>query len=512
MLALLEETERRRREAPLLFYRPASPKHALMHDSPARRKVMNGGNKSGKTHWLVHHALAHAVGYYFWKVPGLALDPTTGFLPPRETIDPKYWVLNGAGVPIKVPNVGAIVTGLQRQQGIGEIIWPVLEAALPPATRAHAEFQVTKVQGVPIKVRLPGCGSVISFLSAEQDEISFEGTLLQWAGIDEPVKPFVYNGLWRGLAIDSGPIWFTLTPLTARCTWIYTTIVRPKHPDVCSIAVRQEDNPYFSEAARAAFAASGSWTEAEKKARLYGDWEALGSRVIHNFDSAVHVVPARPLPRDWAHGQAVDPHHVRPPAVIWYKISPWGVFHIYREYPAGDFTSLTSGGAPPSELAVIFRNIEGAEPPNFRVADPRFGKAEGSYHGEAMTSWAERMAEAGLFYDTRVPGIGRVETGEQKIVEMLRYDRNFPVSPTNTPKILIHDTCPNMIAALENYGLIGERDPVKGFPEKRSEEFKDFLDTLRYAVLYGTPATETDYAESPNYLDDALVQENERGM
>lgn len=508
MLALLEEQERRRREAPLLFYRPASPKHEMLHDSPARRKVMNGGNKGGKSVWTVMHALAHSVGYFFWKVPGLKLDQTTGFLPPRDTIDPKYWVLNGAGVPIKVPNTGVIVTGLQRQQGIGEIIWPLFEEWLPPSTRAHADFAVTKVQGVPIKVKLPGCGSTISFLSAEQDEISFEGTLIQWAGIDEPVKPFVYNGLWRGLAIDSGPIWFTLTPLTARCTWIYTSIVRPKPPDVCSVAVRQEDNPYFSAAAREAFAASGSWTESEKKARLYGDWEALGSKVIFNWDSNVHVIPSRELPRDWIRGMVVDPHHVRPAACLWYAISPNGVYHFHREWPRESFVTLTSGGKTPAEYAILFRGIEGAQPPNFRVADPRFSKAEGSYHGEAMTAWAEQMAECGLFFDTRINGIGRVETGEQKIIEMLRYNRDYPLGPTNTPKILVHDVCANLIAAFDNYGLLGERDPTKGHPERRSEEYKDFIDCVRYAVLYGQPATETDFVEAPNYLDDALSREN----
>lgn len=509
MLALLEETERRRREAPLLFYRPASPKHERLHDSPHRRKVMNGGNKCGKTYWTVAHALAHAVGYFFWKVPGLRLDPTTGFLPPRETVDPKYWVLNGVGAPLKMPNTGVLVTGLQRQQGIGEIIWPVFEELLPPSTRSHPDFQVTKVQGVPIKVRLPGCGSTISFLSAEQDEISFEGTLLQWAGIDEPVKPFVYNGLWRGLAIDSGPVWFTLTPLTARCTWIYNSIVKPRHADVLSITVHQEDNPYFSAEARRSFASNTSWTEAEKKARLYGEWEALGSKIIHNWRSDVHVVPARPLPRDWLHGMCVDPHHVRPAAVAWFKISPWGVYHFYREWPNEEFVNLTSGGKTPTEYANLFRAIEGAEPARFRIADPRFGKAEGQYHGHMMTTWAEQMADAGMPFDTRVPGIGRVEIGEQKIIEMLRYNPSCPIGPTNTPKILVHDCCPNIIAAMENYGIVAERDPTKGHPEKPSQEFKDFIDVVRYAVLYGLPTTELSDIESPNYLDDALSQEND---
>ena len=506
MLALLEETQRRRLEAPLLFYRPASPKHARLHDSGARRKVLNGGNKSGKTYWTVAHALAHACGYFFWKVPDLRLDATTGFLPPRDVIDPQYWVLNGAGAPLKLPNAGVLVTGLQRQQGIGEIIWPVFEELLPPATKAHPEYSVVKVQGVPIKLRLPG-GSTISFLSAEQDEISFEGTLLQWAGIDEPVKPFVYNGLWRGLAIDSGPVWFTLTPLTARCTWIYNSIVKPRHTDVLCINVRQEDNPYFSEEARRAFASNTSWTDAEKKARLYGEWEALGSRVIHNWDSAVHVVPARALPPDWVRGHVVDPHHVRPAACLWYAISPAGVYHFYREWPTEPFVGLTSGGKTPTEYAILFRNIEGARPPHFRVADPRFGKAEGNYHGIAMTSWADQMAECGMPFDTRVPGVGRVEIGEQKIIELLRYDRSHPISPTNMPKILVHDVCENLIAAFENYGLVGDRDPTKGVTEKRSEEYKDFIDCVRYSILYGQPVTEID-VDAPNYIEDALSKEN----
>jgi hypothetical protein len=90
-------------------------------------------------------------------------------------------------------------------------------------------------------------------------------------------------------------------------------------------------------------------------------------------------------------------------------------------------------------------------------------------------------------FDARVPNIGRIEVGEQKIVELLRWDRNFPRGPTNQPKIVIHDTCPNLIAALENYGVPATHNPAKESDLSRSDEFKDPIDALRYTVLYPVP-------------------------
>jgi hypothetical protein len=326
---------------------------------------------------------------------------------------------------------------------------------------------------------------VILFGSADQDPLTFEGTRLQWAWVDEPVKPFVFNGLWRGLSVDQGRIFFTLTPLGVESAWMYDKWVSNTPDDVGYVKVLMTDNPGLTPQAIEEFERTGEWTEAERKARLCGDFEALGNRVIYNFDKKVHVVPAHRLPVDWTHGMTVDPHHARPPFAVWWKRSPDGVYEFYREYPTQSWTKACRSGVgiPPTELAILFRNIEAADIPNWRIGDPRFAKAETNLKGQLMTSWAQDMAAAGMPFDTRVPNVGRVETGEQQIVDMLRYNDKFPISPTNTPKILIHDCCVNLIKAFENYGILTSRTNVK-LDEKRSEEWKDPIDCVRYTVLF----------------------------
>lgn len=495
-LSLSDETLSRQRAAPLLFYRPHE-KAKLLHGRhwSKRRTVINGGNKSGKSWMGCYEALAHAYGYRFWEVPGLTLT-TDGDLPPRERVDPKYWVRTGAGVPITVPNKGMIVTGQKLLQGIGETIWPILEDVLPPTVRNNRNFKALRgAQSVVIQVVLPN-GSEFILASALQEDLSWEGSRLQWAWLDEPSQAGVYNGLWRGLSMDQGHIWFTLTPLKATAAWLYTDIVAKAEDDTLGIQVFQEDNPYFAAEARRQFADKLTCSDAEKRARLYGDWEALGNRIIHNFDRRSHVIPAQSLPRDWLSGQTVDPHHARPAAVVWWRLSPWGVYHFYREWPQGDFTKMTTGGRTPSGYADLFRSIEGGYPAQVRIVDPRFGKAQHGVHGEKQTAWAEQMEEFGLHYDTRIEGIHLTEIGEQKIVEMLRFSPDFPIGPTNTPRILIHDCCPNLIRAMENYGLKLNTDPTKT-AEKPSEEFKDFIDAVRYTVLFNIPATEIDFSQ-PN--------------
>jgi hypothetical protein len=268
-----------------------------------------------------------------------------------------------------------------------------------------------------------------------------------------------------------------------------------------------DSNPYFSGEAREAFIRSGEWTDAEKRARLHGDFEALGNRAIHNWDSSVHVIPSRRLPSDWIHGVTVDPHHVRPPYILWWKRSPDGIYEFYREWPHCEFRKQKSGGLAPTDLAILIRNLEGSDIAKIRIGDPRFGKASYGQQGhEVRSPWADQMRDAGMPFDCRVPDTGRVEIGEQRIVDMLRYDRNYPICPTNSPKILVHDCCTNLKASFENYGILPQRDPTKGEAEKRSEEFKDPIDAVRYTILFPISADVTTVGQA--FTDEEWKEEN----
>jgi hypothetical protein len=179
----LVELARRQSEAPLLFVRDkirAHPKQREFLDAGRthRRRLVLGGNRSGKS-WVSRiEAIAHSLGYRFYDIPDLKLAPN-GDLPPREQVPLQYWIRRHDGIPIRVPNTGMIVSGLPRLRGIGQNMFPGLHELLPEAVRSgRLPYQVLKgAQGVPDWMQLPN-GSKIVFATDEQDLMTFEGFTL----------------------------------------------------------------------------------------------------------------------------------------------------------------------------------------------------------------------------------------------------------------------------------------------------------------------------------------------
>lgn len=506
-LAVLEEKAAR---APLCHYRPHT-KQLAFHDSAKRfrRRAVFAPNRWGKTVAGCHEALAHAYGYRYWEIPDLTVDPETQDLPRRDQVHPKYWIHRLDQVPLRIPNVGLVVSGLARERGIGQVIWPEFRKWLPPALFASGKIEVRSSQDGPKWCVLPN-GSRIHFGSGSQSPDQFEAFHIDWAWVDEPINERIYNGIWRGLTDYYGPIWFTLTPLGAECLWMADWVRDAQ----CwtNPPTRQHDNPYLSEAARKEFAKDGRFTKRERRARLFGEFEFLGGKVFEAFDPQVHAIQAFPIPAHWPQGLTVDPHHRRPAFCLWWALDPhsepnW-IYHFFREWPLGDFFEQQDGALTPPEYAALFRGIEAARPVDYRICDPRFGKSEVVYHGKSESSWAEMMHDCGLDFDTDIEEIGRIETGHVKIQRMLHWDRNFPLSPTNTPRIFVHDTCPNLLTAFERYAFEDIRDPDKGYTEKVSERYKDPIDAVRYTVLWQVPYTGVQVKNLGMFSDDDLEQEN----
>lgn len=495
-LAVAEELERRRRAAPLLYYAGMlkdHPKQRKFHDlgRAHRRRLFLGGNRSGKTTAGAHEALAYVYGYRFWEVPGLRLGPD-GDLPPRDSISPDYWVRRPDGIPVRVPGQGMVVTGLPRARGIGHTIYPKLFDSLPEALRSKRlpYRAVHGALGIAEWCEFPN-GARILFASEEQDNNTFEGFTLDWAWVDEPCRLSIYKALWARLFDFMGALWFTQTPLGAKAAWLLPW-VNATPDDVGLVEVHMQDNPANTKEKIRQFIESGEFSENELQARLYGRFEVLGGRAVDNFEPAVHVVPGFVPPKEWIHGCAVDPHHKRPAAVLYFAFDPSrGIYYFYRQRPASDgaFHKIRQGSLTPVELATILRNAEGNLLPRVRIVDPRFGPAEHVRHGFRETCFVELMREQGLEFDSRVPNTASIEYGLERLKALLHYDKSAPVSPSNTPHLFVTEDCPDLINSFTRCGYIDSDEPTKGGQRKLSEEYKDFLDCARYAVLYPLPCT-----------------------
>jgi hypothetical protein len=98
-----------------------------------------------------------------------------------------------------------------------------------------------------------------------------------------------------------------------------------------------------------------------------------------------------------------------------------------------------------------------------------------------------------------------------KIRELLAHDRQLPISATNRPHLLVTEDCTNVIEAFENWSFVppAAREELR-LDEKYCEPFKDPIDVVRYAVLYGPPAVA---GQARHLVDPAkLAAENDFGL
>lgn len=484
----MQELERRRRLAPLLFWRP-HPRQKEAIDACKHRRIVIacGGNRWGKSTLNAAEAVATAYGYRPWEVPDLELT-SDGDYPPREDVDPAHWILNAEEIPLSWPPRILIMTGLSMQRGIGTVMWPKIQSFLPRAVLTHPSLLSRKgPYGVPVEVVLPN-GAVWTFGSKEQAPMMLEGAEFDRLLADEPMPRTHWTPIWRGLIDRFGTALFGMTPIGPDAPFVYEAFVASERKDVAVIRGSIHDNPTLSKEAVREFLNSGEFTEEELAARESGAWMFLTHRAFPTYDPHYHVVAPFHIPEGWVKGMVIDPAHRRPWAIVWMAFGPGGEHVVYREWPTEEHHKMRSSRLTAPEYASIIRNAEGGERIDFRILDPRFGKAQHRVKGEVHTSIQEDLARVGLYFDCRIPGTEREETGIERIRELLRHDRNAPLSPLNCPKLQVFSTCVNSKLALEqsNFAPPSARDPDV-LPEKLLELFKDFRDCIRYLALYPRP-------------------------
>lgn len=487
-LLALEERNRRAKAAPLLYWTPHERQSDFIEVTKNYRVgVATGGNRSGKTNCITALAVEFGYGYYIHAVPDLKLG-SDGDYPPRSEIDPQYWIRRPDGVPIRNPARILVVTGQAMQRGVGAALWPYIEGFIPPAARASGDFSVQRgPYSVPVRAQLPN-GSEYFFGSAEQDVGTFESVPYDVCFSDEPLPRRLFGAIWRGLIDYYGRLICAMTPLGENSMFLWSQFFANPSSDAKFIQMSIHDNPHLSQEAVAE--AIAQWPDDERATRETGAWQFMSHRAFPQFDPGIHVCQPHEIPEGWIRGVSVDPAHRRPFAITWAAFGPNDEVLVYREWPAGEHHKITSSTLTCREYASILRNEEGGEKIDFRVLDPRFGAAHHRIKGEVTTSIQEDFADLGLYFDCRIEGTEREETGIEEIRRLLRFDRSCPVSALNRPKLMVMKNCVNTVNSLSmsNFVPPDKRDPTV-LPEKLLESFKDFRDNLRYLVLYPRPYT-----------------------
>ena len=472
---VLEELATRRQVCPIATFAP-HPKQEKWLTSLAPIVLYAAGNRSGKTHVLVAKLISAVLGYYPWLVPNLKLQLNAEGkwdFPPRSMVPSAAWMRRLDGLPINIPSKNIMVTGLPLERGIGEIIqtkwldlWP-----------KQVEFKpYLGPLGAWKKLIAPN-GSEVYFGAATQGELSLEGFAADYAAVDEPVPARVFTAMRRGLVDRRGQISLTLTPLgDAAIAWLAADLMSGR-PDVDLVRGSGFDNPHIDHQALKEFLDDPSMPDAERRARRDGEVAALGYRIVTTFDASTAVIPSTTIEPDVPRLCVLDPHHARPPFILWLAVYGHGdEFVVYREWPEQDFFKAGVPAVTLDKLAGIIKAAEGKELVKYRVTDPNMGPAHARKFGEQFRSFVEEMYEYDLHFAHNVDD--DLDRGIQCLRDAFKVD-----AISQRPKVRIMAHCRNLISAL-NYWSYESKD---GSATKPSEKYKDPVDCLRYGLMYNLP-------------------------
>lgn len=258
-------------------------------------RIFRAGNQSGKTTIAIVEALLRLLG----------LHPFVRRPPPVEG-----WLV-----------------ALDWEWGVGQVLWPKMREWIPwDQVRSVLWYR----RGEP---SLPGSivfknGSKLTFKSAETGRRKFQGSTLDFIGLDEEMPGDIVEECRTRLLANRGDLWATLTPLR-RERWV-VDLEREPGTKVIRASMSQASHAGLLNAdAVADYLAS--LPERQRQVRDLGDFADLEGLVYRDFSRAVHVVRPEgdhlvndhglvvapwPVPTHWPRYAAIDFGYSHPTAIV----------------------------------------------------------------------------------------------------------------------------------------------------------------------------------------------------
>jgi hypothetical protein len=346
-----------------------------------------------------------------------------------------------------------IRVGTDKFFKIDSVIEPKLRQYLPKG-------EITKVrrspQGYLTKLHTKD-GSIVEFLSAEQDQMAWEGQDLDFFWGDEPLKHGHWIATQRGLLDRKGRSVLTFTPLIE--PWMKEEIVDKAGVDIDIFYGSTRDNlwdingdPILSEEDIAFF--ENQLNEDEKETRIHGKFFHLKGIVYKEFDLSVHGISDFKYEPGFPVICTLDPHDRLPHHVVWAMIDRTGdVIVMYELVREGTVAELTAGIKAVEKY--FGWNV------SKRLIDPNFGRkpliSSGSTVIEEIRKFGLQFTEAN---DDK-------EGGRLKVKEYLHYNKSKPIDINNRPKLyFVKDYVPKTLHSIMNY----QYDEWKGTQDRDAKE------------------------------------------
>lgn len=476
------------RHANIKKYSPHE-KQYLFHVSDAKRKLLIGGNRSGKTEGGTAEGI--------WRA---------------TCTHPYRPELNAIGA-----NLGRVI-GVDFPKGVDKILIPKYSRLTYPSILRGGAWETAYDRGA--RTLHFTNGSEIEFMSYDQDLDKFSGTSRHWIHMDEEPPSSIYGENLARLIDTNGDFWITMTPVDG-ITWIYEKLYEPniKLPEedrtIGIIEISTFDNPHIKEQALRTFA-QGIGDEEEIGTRLGGGFIQQGGRVYPNFDptkGGTHVL-AEPIesPKDmfpsssWLWIMSLDSGIKNPTSVHWYAVNQYGFVIAFDEW--------YKEGLVVKQHAQHIKQIIASHGrfPDILVADPSIKRRDAS----TGTSVQLEFQKAGLSFtlgnNDKRPGIDRVRTyfNPMLLSAGLGFEPHplFPEANIEYPGIRISPKCEKLIwegklyrfKTYANKKLNDERNPY----EEPNEKNDHAMDDLRYALMTRPDLHANNNGMSNKKLDDVM--------
>jgi len=273
------------------------------------------------------------------------------------------------------------------------------------------------------------------------------------------------------------------------------------------IPARIQDNPTLLANNPEYIAQLLSLSEAEKKAKLYGDWDTYEGQVFKEFrleplndepDNARHVIEPFSIPSWWPRFIGIDWGYQAYTVIYWAALAPTGRLFIYREYAfkekkiidyLTDLINLTgpeeremlnkvlichSADQNRGEPSTIYEQLTKAlRHANFKcqINLGEKNRINGKLNLHEFLRWSKKESPAriygGEFDKEYADKIFRLygQVAYVDYVKMFEAEKE----ETNLPKLQIFNTCPMLVETIP--ACVYEETPEDG---KKKEDVKEF--------------------------------------
>jgi hypothetical protein len=515
------------KEYPLVFLEMNEPQERFIrsrnkHGRMPRRRLLEAGNKVGKTFIGIGEDIAHAIGYRPWLVED----------DPERKID------------IPIPNVGGI--GCETMaHSVVEKLEPTLKQLIPKTCYPGMSWRnIAKKnpQGYLTTITIPEdgrgnkCESKIHLRSYDQDPDTFEGIDYHWWHWDEPPPQKHYRAVERGKIVTNAPSWFTMTPLKEPYIYDELSLKAPFDEEIdtmrgeiwdncmdwcykCNLVIEENKDGtrkiakcpncgrtmgFIPKAGIDEYLKT--LPEEEREAREKGIWRHLSGLVYKTFSRDEHIYEDQAIPRSWMKIEGIDPHDANPTCYMFGAVCPEEIDILGKRRNRiywFDHLKMTGGLDSMIRQIKVTRETHGYQHPKQIMLDAKYGERT-QLEGRCWETELRDRGIGNIILSQSKPG--DVELGHKIVREYLKSHYS----------ILTGQSKPGMMFARNGCG--GQDGPIhhitnyqyKEGKEKPSDQFKDFPDIIRYVAMeepiYQSPEDKAKVDEMLREREDRAVR------